>query len=601
MHEECTLCIAICHQLGQICADGSITKGLVEIQPRLKVLFAKETTAHLKAVPRDVIYIHPPWQKLFLQNESIPVILNTYFSQKVILKESTDISTDMDRSHLKEPLLAKRNASLAWIFNLSDIKDNWSSTPAVNQVTCSSKKTSKNTESCFNIEPNVSVISLSESLLDVVEMQGTVEGTALQVHVVIQRVYYLVAEDGFRCHPHGNNPPQNMAPLLKSDLQNLRLCLLVQDIYGIFSEIQLPVLFSSSQVIEQYSKKWEGKYCHVSGLKILRRVTRGRTLELFSIIDSLWPPLSPLQVPGKRQGNEMQITANQLPPSFCYILAAHPDYIDADEREQISNLYFPPAVHNLKEIYQGIGSTSPAQRQFWLFVTDFSLQRESEISSGTPKTLPVSVASSCVIDVEVMEALKSTSPCIVFFKDAMCGNGKIICIERTVLLLHKPLLCRAAGADITELTGPVKLDDLDSTTPINSICTVRGTVVGVNEKTAFSWPTCNRCGNGKVEQHPQDKRSLYCGHCCEAITSPVFKMHLEVFLNCQSQPNSTVKVKLLQKSISSLLDSSTMDDGSYEVTSVLRKEVGFLNCYVQSITSHPSSWIGLEEIVLPDA
>ncbi|KAM3841837.1 DNA repair-scaffolding protein [Vipera latastei] len=621
MHEECTLCIAVCHQLGQICTDGSIIKEIVEIQPRLKVLFAKETTAHLKAIPQDVIYIHPPWQKLFLQNENIPVILNTYFSQKVTLKASTDISTDVDKPLLQEPLLAKRNVSLAWIFNLSNIKDNCSLTPAVNQISCSNMKASKSTENCFDIESKVSIISLNDSLLDVVEMQGTTESTAIQVQVVIQRVYYLVVEDGFRCHPHGSNPPQNMAPFLKSDLQNLRLCLLVQDIYGIFSEIQLPVLCSSSQLTEKYRKKWEGKCCCISRLKILRRVTRGRTLGLFSLIDSLWPPLSPLQVPGKRQGNETQVTANQLPPSFCYILAASADYNDADEREQISNLYFPPTVHSLKEIYQmgdlpqrcsfwayvvyrrlqEMGSASPDERQFWLFVTDFSLQRESEISSGTPKTLPVSVVSSCVVDVEVMEAFKSSSPCIVFFKDAMCGNGKIICIERTVLSLQKPLLCRAAGADITELTGPVKLDYLDSTTQINSICTVRGIVVGVNERTAFSWPICNRCGNEKIDQHPQDKGLPYCSHCCEVVTSPVFKMHLEVFLNCHSQPKSTVKIKLLQKSISSLLESATMDDGSYEVTSVLRKEVGVLNCYVQSITSHPSSCIGLEEIVLWDA
>ncbi|XP_032078510.1 DNA repair-scaffolding protein isoform X3 [Thamnophis elegans] len=570
MHEECTLCIAICHQLGRICDDGSIIKEIVDIQPKLKVLFAKETTAHLKAVPQDVIYIHPPWQKLFLQNENIPVILNTYFSQKVTLKESTDISTEMDKPLLQEPMLTKRNVSLAWIFNLSDIKDNCSLTTAVNQISCSNMKTSKNTESCFNIESKVSVISLNDSLLDAVEMQGTTESTAIQVQVVIQRVYYLVVEDGFGCHPHGSNLSQNMATFLKSDLQNLRLCLLAQDIYGIFSEIQLPVLCSSSQVIEQYRKKWEGKCCCVSRLKILRRVTRGRTLGLFSLIDSL----SPLQVPGKRQGNKAM---GDL-PQRCSFWA-----------------------HVIYQRLQEMGSTSPDQRQFWLFVTDFSLQRESEINSGTPKTLPVSIASSCVIDEEVMEAFKNSSPCIIFFKDAMCGNGKIICIERTVLLLQKPLLCRAAGADITELTGPVKLDYLDSTTQINSICTVRGTVVGVNEKTAFSWPICNRCGNEKLDQHPQDKELLYCSHCCEVVASPVFKMHLEVFLNCQSQSKSTVKIKLLQKSISSLLESATVDDGSYEVTSVLRKEVGFLNCYVQSVTSHPSSCIGLEEIVLSEA
>lgn len=52
--------------------------------------------------------------------------------------------------------------------------------------------------------------------------------------------------------------------------------------------------------------------------------------------------------------------------------------------------------------------------------------------------------------------------------------GRIICIERTVLFLQKPLLCNAAGSDITELTGPVKLDELDSTTLANSVCTVRG-------------------------------------------------------------------------------------------------------------------------------
>lgn len=52
--------------------------------------------------------------------------------------------------------------------------------------------------------------------------------------------------------------------------------------------------------------------------------------------------------------------------------------------------------------------------------------------------------------------------------------GRIICVERTVLLLQKPLLCSAAGADLSELPGPVKLDELDSTTQANSICAVRG-------------------------------------------------------------------------------------------------------------------------------
>ncbi|XP_010145771.1 PREDICTED: DNA repair-scaffolding protein, partial [Eurypyga helias] len=236
------------------------------------------------------------------------------------------------------------------------------------------------------------------------------------------------------------------------------------------------------------------------------------------------------------------------------------------------------------------------QREIWLFVTDSTLQN---VVHTIPKVVAVSVAASCVLSTEITEALGVASR-LVFFKDALWGNGRIICVERTVLLLQKTLLSSAAGADLSELTGPVRLDELDSTTQTNSVCAVRGTVVGVNESTAFSWPTCDRCGNGKLEPCPQDRGLLYCNRCSEVVISPVLKMQLEVFLSCPSRSQSTVKVKLLQRTISSLLMSSACEDGSYEVQSVLGKEVGLLNCYVRSVTGHPDC-VALEEIVLLEA
>ncbi|XP_008113074.2 DNA repair-scaffolding protein isoform X4 [Anolis carolinensis] len=567
MHEECTLYIALCHLLGQTSSETSPTEEIADIQPKLKVLFTKETGTHLKAAPNDVVHIHPPWQKLVLLNETIPVIMNTYFSQKIILKEPTEV----DRLHFQEPLLNKRNISLAQIFNLSDAKESCPQASADNQVSCLNVQTSMAVHDHSASETRLfsfTATNLRDSLLDVVETEGTAGGKRIQVQVVVQRVYYLVAKDSSRCHLQRNNPPQTTAPWINSDL------------------------------------------------------TSARVLGLFSLIESLWPPQLPLKVPGRSQENNVQITADMPPPSFCYILVAPfgQRHIEVDEGEQISNWYFPPTVQSFKEILQTSKlhqccsfwahvvyrrlqekrSTLSSQTQSWLFVTDFSLQRKVEVGPEIPKILPISVASTCMVDGEVMEALKSTSPCVVFFKDAVYGNGRIICIERTVLLLQKPLLCRAADADITKLPGPVELDELDSATQANSICTVRGVIVGVNEKTAFSWPTCNRCGNGKVEQRPQDRGLLYCNQCCEAIISPVVKMHLEVFVRCPSRPLCTVKIKLLQKSISSLLGSSPAEDGSYEMKNVLGKEVGFLYCYVQSVTNHPSNCVGLEEIILPD-
>lgn len=69
-------------------------------------------------------------QKLDLLNENIPVIMNTYFSQKVVLKEPTEI----DRPHFQETLLTRRNISLAWIFTLFDVKDCFPPPSALNQV-----------------------------------------------------------------------------------------------------------------------------------------------------------------------------------------------------------------------------------------------------------------------------------------------------------------------------------------------------------------------------------------------------------------------------------------------------------------------------------
>ncbi|KAL2308417.1 hypothetical protein Nmel_001457 [Mimus melanotis] len=356
-----------------------------------------------------------------------------------------------------------------------------------------------------------------------------------------------------------------------------RLCLLVQDAYGMFSEVQLQSL-SSTDDIEQYCRRWEGKSCCLAGMKILQRTTRGRALGLFSLIDSLWPPVVPVKVPGQSQDSEM-MTTNLPPPSFCYILTVQSGeiHVEVDEEEQISNLYQPPAVHGLKEILWINGCNERCsfwaqvlyrrlqtkhnvpidQREMLLFVTDSSLQN---VAHEIPKVVAVSVTALCVLSMETIEALSHGSQ-HVFFKDALWGNGRIICVERTVLLLQKPLLCSAAGADLSELTGPVRLDELDSTTQASSICALRGTVVGVNESTAFSWPTCNRCGNGKLEVCPQDRTER-----------PALFVLLTMLL-------------LLQ---------------TYEVQSVLGKEVGLLNCYVHSVTSHPNC-VALEEIVLEAA
>uniref|UniRef100_A0A2K6GF01 DUF4503 domain-containing protein n=2 Tax=Propithecus coquereli TaxID=379532 RepID=A0A2K6GF01_PROCO len=367
-------------------------------------------------------------------------------------------------------------------------------------------------------------------------------------------------------------------------------------------------------------RQLEGKSCRLVGMKVLQKATRGRTAGLFSLIDSLWPPVMPLKAPG--HGPPCEEIKTHLPlPAFCYILMAHPvlGQIDILEEDPVSKLYQPPVTRCLREILQTgdlgtrcsfyarviyqrpqLRSLLPLeQREIWLLVTDTTLQARDESDPVLPKTLPVCVSPSCVLGPEVLEAFTVAAPHDILFRDAVRDQGRVVCVERTVLLLQKPLLCVASGVCPCELTGPVTLDQLDSVTPVNSICSVRGTVVGVDESTAFSWPACDQCGNGRLEQRPEDRGAFSCGSCSRVVTSPVLKRHLQVFLDCPSRPQCRVKVKLLQRSIASLLRFAACEDGSYEVKSVLGKEVGLLNCFVQSVTTHPTSCVGLEEIELP--
>uniref|UniRef100_A0A8C0HQN3 Scaffold protein involved in DNA repair n=1 Tax=Buteo japonicus TaxID=224669 RepID=A0A8C0HQN3_9AVES len=598
MFEECTIQVAICQQLEQSPAMLSSEDVVINAgEPILKVLFARETAAHLKSRPQDVIHIYPPWQKLLLRNADVPVIMHTYFSQKVLLSEHSE--TREKTYGLTKMLIRKNITSLAQTFSLDDLDDELRQESSDNQVACAPQIHNN----CDSKQHPLARSAVNDSLLEMVESQGAVGWREAQVRVVIQRVYCLPAREGYRSHQiiaHANSTGAHK--------MFCRLCLLVQDAYGMFSEVQFQSLTFADD-IEQYCRRWEGKFCCLAGMKILQRTTRGRALGLFSLIDSLWPPVVPVKVAGQSQTSEM-MTTNLPPPSFCYILTAQSGeiHVEVDEEEQISNLYQPPAVHGLKEILQINGcnercsfwaqvlylSVPINQREISLFVTDSTLQN---VVHMIPKVVAVSVAASCVLSTEITEALSVASQ-LVFFKDVLWGNGRIICVERTVLLLQKPLLYSAAGADLSELTGPVRLDELDSTTQANSICAVKGTVVGVNESTAFSWPTCDRCGNGKLELCPQDRGLLYCNQCSEVVISPVLKMQLEVFLSCPSRSQSTVKVKVWHEISFGVLSIVRLD--IYEVQSVLGKEVGLLNCYVHSVTSHPNC-VALEEIVLLEA
>ncbi|XP_059984273.1 DNA repair-scaffolding protein isoform X1 [Lagenorhynchus albirostris] len=586
LHEECTIQVAMCEQLSGLQADSSSQGGAPGTG--LRVLFAKETARCLRGLPQDIIRIYPPWQKLIIPNGSCPVILNTYFCQKVVAKEDSKTTHEV---HSWDTPLPRRSIILAQMFRFKSLTNN----SPENQVMCGGHTTVGTDWTLRHEQAELGFparAALRDSLLDAVESQGVATWSGAGVRVVVQRVYSLRC----RCQQADGTDPSGV-----------RVCLLVQDALGLFSEVH-----SEGAVLKD--RELEGKSCRLAGMKVLQKVTRGRMTELFSLIDTMWPPVAPLKAPG--HGPAFEEKTHLPPPSFCYVLTAHPNLgqIDAIEEGSISKLYQPPIPRCLREILQTDGpctrcsfyarviyqrpqvnSSLLEPRELWLVVTDVTLQTQDE-GSGLPKTMPVRVAPSCVLGQEVRDALSEATSKNFFFRDALRDQGQLVCVARTVLLLPKPQLGVASGA--WELTSPVSLDELDSVTRVNSICSVQGAVVAVDESTACSWPVCDLCGGERLERRPEDRGAFSCGDCSRVVTSPLLRRHLQVFLDCPLRPQCTVRVKLLQHSISSLLRFAACEDGSYEVRSVLGKEVGPITCFVRSITTRPASCVGLEEVEL---
>ncbi|XP_073439855.1 DNA repair-scaffolding protein isoform X3 [Dendrobates tinctorius] len=551
VHEECSMQVVLCEQMTDIQNDDD---RYCKDTRKLKALFTKQTAAQLKLGPNDIIHIYPPWQKLSLTNQNTSVIINTHFSQKIM----SHIMNGMENNKSSPSIISVKKRLVPLSLTLKMDFRNIGVSSAKQQIS----DVSNLSQALVSVQGKefTSSITVNDSLLDIVETQGAAGWKDACIHVVIQRVYHLTSKD---------------APCSLLHTKNIK-------------------------TIVDPSANLQRPDCRAPGL--------------FSLIDSLWPPLTPIKIHGHSQ-EQVQAPDNLPAPSFCYVLAMrHEKGSDNIKQEDaITDRYLPPVIRNLEEILQmaalsqrcsfwatviyvqlEIQSNLPGLKELWLYVTDPTLQMASE-TLRNPRILKVCILPSCVLDKTLKEIFSKKSLCSIFFKDAVKENGGIICVERTVLSLQKPPLSCTSG--ISELTGPVRLDELDSSTEANTLCTVKGIVIGVNDRESYSWPVCNLCGSNKLRPLTPKRCQFYCCQCSSDVSSPVIRMQLEVFLQCQGRPQCNVRLKLREETISSILGSCASEDGRYEVTAVLGKELGPVHCYVQCA----ASTVSLEEISLLQA
>ncbi|XP_060776997.1 DNA repair-scaffolding protein isoform X2 [Neoarius graeffei] len=544
-------------------------------------LFSKETATHLAPSAGDTIHICPPWQSLTVDGEHHPIILNTHFSQKVFPEAKQNNSATC--SKVLRPTKTKPYPLTRCLWKRKEIFKS-------SQASIPNKQARGNAEGVF------------DSLLEALEACGTSGSVCGPVEVVVQRVYF----DSVVQFPHTSllrHRALSKCVTGTAQQQEIsRCCLLVQDMYGMFSEVEMQCA-SSEEERKDLTEQLQGKVCLLQGLKVIQRLTRERCAQLFSLTDSLWPPVVPLRVPGEGSCDQT-VKVKGAAPSFCYRLSGQRDCVFPKSE---SPLYRAPLIQTLRAILQDDPASrrcsfkgtlvykreqNKEEKDLLLFVTDCSLQDEQS-SGSLSRTLPVYVSSMFLLQTSVRHAIAALSPQFkprLIFRDAVIEQGKIIISGQSVIQLD---------SEPRNISSPraVLLDQLSPESPPCSLCTVTGVVMDVDENSAFSWPACARCGGDGLEAF-EDQPGVFLCAACGVVDKPSRKMQLEVFLSCPSSTRWTIKVKLQQNSIMSLLDSSTGHAEGYEVEAVLGKSVGPLSAFVRAVTRSSAVWMGLDEITL---
>ncbi|KAF3699430.1 DNA repair-scaffolding protein Scaffolding protein involved in DNA repair [Channa argus] len=612
---ECSMQLVHCEH-SQLPREGHTVS---QEKAGVQVLFNRETAAQMIPAPGDIIHIYPPWQSLSIDGFSCEIILNTHFSQKIFSP-----SKPANQSTSRGLITTRRGMPyyLGGKFNLLEVCRTTDEN-SIKQMShpgflCSYDSSGVLTRHCV-------------SLLEAIEGLGQAGCVEQDVEVVVQRVYSIPVPDSA---PVSILKPRvsslfSSAPLLQAEKGKVRMCVLVQDSYGMFSLVQLHLLPSKDD-LHQYSRMWEGKTCVLRGIKVVQRVTRERRTRLFSLIDSLWPPVIPLRDHGSTYLMSSESNPAGPAPSFCYLLSGQENTVEITEGQNLSLLYLPPNTRSLQNILQSEMTTcccsfvatvlykrnqscDVGQGEVWLVLTDPSLQEEQH-DRPCRRTVALCVSTSCVLTSSVLKALNSPTACCLLFRDAIKEHGVFLCVEHSVVQvcsahpddsLESTARPESLPQSLTEpqaktLSQPVRLDPLSLETTPNCLCTLTGVIVGVDESTAYSWPVCNHCGSDNLEMIAES-HNFHCVSCESAVDNPDTKIQLEVFLTCSSLTNCTLKVKLQQKTIMSILNTAALEGNEfpgYDVENVLGKEVGPLAVYVRVVTRKPALWIGLEEICL---
>lgn len=641
-------------------------------QKFLFVLFPCDTWKQFALIVGATVNIYPPWERLDITECPWPVLLGTYFckqhsvpTQQLHAKSFKSLKgglcipliCESTSSHLHQS--PKKNFTpLKLLFDDIHGENTKQNTTAVSKLYTAQLAQPIRSESKRGSK-------VDTSILNAVESSGGCSGVLATFQCLVQRVYCMKAQ-----LTKENKETWSFSLLnqqLRSQAQSMKeiadkeLCwnLLVQDVHGMFAEVQVPPRFQDSTDWKSCITNGENQVFILSNMKVRKRTNRTRSPGLFSVIKSLWysnDDNTAKQVDKSRQTvtreSKSQETLSNCAPDFCYVLTVQESSRAmlcqetddcGDSRRTLGSLYKPQAVKALKDFLQVPDTVNEPQRvstlckllhyrstgssttdsndhsfSFELFVTDASLQYVTKsvgsfdgflpylkITGKSSQVLPSelkAVPTSCGMNLSAKHLLLKAQESHQLFADSYSVIRKVVPHSTAGVKSSFYVECIPEEVlDSLYTLKPVCLPDLTVHSLLGFIFRVEGVVIGVDEETACCWLVCDTCGNPDITVKRESNSQFSCSSCNCTVESPQIRTYLAVFVKVKRAKDAQVKIKLKQSTIDKLLPVSYQNsDQGYDVDTILGKQLGPMNCYVTDLSKQQHGSLAKDSFTLEE-
>lgn len=388
----------------------------------------------------------------------------------------------------------------------------------------------------------------------------------------------------------------------KGSVSEKQYSLLIEDSHGTMCQIFCPE--DADTRFPSVLQRGEGLIHVFGGIIVQCRATRDREPALFSVIDRLWSNKclsNTASIPNTEEStadSEESYSTSQFQrtsaPAFCYVMkeAAGEEgmvikptesdcpvvteritrltHLSGEDQERVSVCCAVILSLNMSEVKDSLPRSDVRRsHRSVLYLRD----------PTNPKYVIMTTTEGFCLP-ELNEMRNKTW----MFRDVAYHLGKMTCDRYSCVIPQNTESITSCDLDLSPVTAELSVLDL---------CSVSGTVCGVDENSAYSWEVCDQC---KQENLAQDSSSqqLVCLSCKEVVRKPQTRMKLVVFLSGTSSCNSTpsghvthplppeskVSVELLQSSIEELLPNTSQTQEGYDMACVLGQKLGPLTCVV---------------------